>query len=272
MNVRRSAAVCRGQAAASGCASRVDRHIINRLAVRIRETEIQSLFKAATSGDEQAVVVRVTTRILEEDLTKLPIRPKEIADINLAIDEISQASDIEGVEIRCPAVQGAVVVVGVCRGIEGTEQGEQHAWRLAGYTSGTARTVRLATLLAIFHSDVERVEEARSVNGDLVQVVRSVEMCSSLPNITDFRHQVHWKLTLNGEVPLVHGGVLEIGIERAHSGGDANRLGRRGQGNRGRNGRGRYGHRESRRDSACVSRSSNPGREHAAGGCSRGPR
>src|SRR5258707_516601 len=119
MNVRRSAAVCRGQAAASGCASRVDRNIINRLAVRIRETEIQSLFKPATSGDEQAVVVRITTRILEEDLTKLPIGPKEIADINLAIDEISQASDIEGVEIRCPAVQGAVAVVGVCRVLRG---------------------------------------------------------------------------------------------------------------------------------------------------------
>src|SRR5256885_4780945 len=97
-------------------------------------------------------------------------------------------------------------------------------------------------------------------------------MRSSLPNVADFRHQVHWKFTLNGEGPLVDGGVLEIGIERAHRGGDTNRLGRRGQGSGGSNGRSRYGNRESRRDSAGVSSGSNPGGEHATGGWGLGPR
>ena len=60
VDICRCAAVRRAQASASSRAGRVDRHVVDGLTKGIRKPEIQARFEAATHGNEQAVVVRVT--------------------------------------------------------------------------------------------------------------------------------------------------------------------------------------------------------------------
>src|SRR5437899_4194274 len=78
MDVRRRAAIRRAQATAGGCTGRVDRHVVNGLAESVGEGQVQPLLEAPPGGDEQTVVVRITTRILEEDLAELRIGAEEI--------------------------------------------------------------------------------------------------------------------------------------------------------------------------------------------------
>src|SRR5260370_6758828 len=71
-------AVRRAQASARSRAAPIDRHVVNRLAKRVRKAQIQALFEAASHGDKQTVVIRVTARILKEDLPELRIGPEKI--------------------------------------------------------------------------------------------------------------------------------------------------------------------------------------------------
>jgi len=62
-------------------------------------------------------------------------------------------------------------------------------------------------------ASVEGVEKPSSVNGNLVQIVGSVKVGSALPDVADFRNEMHRKLALDGQIPLVHRGVLDVWIE-----------------------------------------------------------
>src|SRR6266581_5102451 len=177
-NICRRAAVRRAQAAAGGCSGRVNRHVVNGLAKRVGETEVQSLFEPATRGYEQAMVVGVTARILEENLTKLRVRPEKIpreravrcaVGARQPVGKDCEVADIVSVEVSRPAVQ-----------VGGTHHRQQKCRRLAGYTNRAVRTIRSATHLTVLHGNVEGIEEARSVNGNLVQIVRPVKVCSTL--------------------------------------------------------------------------------------------
>ena len=66
------------------------------------------------------------------------------------------------------------------------------------------------------NAHVEPIEEARSVNGNLVQIVRPVKVCSTLSDVADFRHEMLRKLALNREIPLVDRRILDVWIEGPH--------------------------------------------------------
>ena len=95
---------------------------------------------------------------------------------------------------------------------------QQQGWRLTGHSCGAARAVRVATIENVAASNAVGVQEAWLVGRDLVEVVRPVEVRSALADVANLGHEVTRKLALNGETPLVHGGVLDVGVEGADGG------------------------------------------------------
>src|SRR5262249_53761041 len=76
VNIGWGAAVGRAEAAASGGAHRIYRHIIDGLAQRVSKAEGQPLLKAPANGEESRVIVRVAAGVEEEDLAELRIGPE----------------------------------------------------------------------------------------------------------------------------------------------------------------------------------------------------
>src|SRR6267143_871967 len=73
-------------------------------------------------------------------------------------------------------------------------------------------------------------------------------MRAALSDVTDFRDEMLGKLALNGQVPLMHRGILDVWIKRADGGSLEARLSYRGQRSGRRTRRSRHGDRKSRRD------------------------
>src|SRR5207248_5290051 len=87
---------------------------------------------------------------------------------------------------------------------------QQHGWRLTRHSHRATGPVWLTTQLPVFHGDIEITQESSSVNRNLVQVIRSVKVRSALPDVANFHNEMLRKLALNGQIPLVDRGILDV--------------------------------------------------------------
>src|SRR5439155_2578719 len=120
----------------------------------------------------------------------------------------------ERIEIRCPAVK-----------VSRRHHRQQHGWRLTRHSHRATGPVWLTTQLPVFHGNIEITQESSSVNRNLVQVIRSVKVRSALSDVADFRNEMHQQLALNGQIPLMHRGILDVAIKCSYCGSLRARLG-----------------------------------------------
>src|SRR5262245_38821586 len=223
-NVGWRARVCSRQPAARRRADRIDRHIVNRFAERVRKPVRQTFLKLAAQLHLQGVVVRVAAGIHVKDLTELRVGPEEVR-------RKSSRHDVRLVDPLQEVRKTVALQIGLTRGgVDAARSGEhrvEYADGLAGNARRTTSAIGSASLRKVSLRERERLEQSVVIGLDLVQIISSEETKTTLADVADLRDHPPGKLLLQIQVPLVHGWQLELRVECAYVGRRQSRCGRR---------------------------------------------